>query len=76
MYMFIMPSTMRKVADTEVPTIPPTFEKLSNRFETADAVAATTMDVIITILHFISTSRRETRARHALSDPERTMFQR
>lgn len=47
---------MRNVAETEVPMMPPTFEKLSNRLDTADAVAATTMDVMITILHHVSQS--------------------
>lgn len=44
------PSRIRKAALTEVPIIPPTVLKLSKREDTAAAVAATTIDVIITIL--------------------------
>lgn len=50
MYAFIRPSRIRKAALTDVPMIPPTVLKLSKRSETAAAVAATTMDVMITIL--------------------------
>ena len=49
-YALINPNKMRKAADTEVPMIPPTREKAPNFFETAEAVAATTMEVMITIL--------------------------
>jgi hypothetical protein len=41
---------MRNAALTELPIIPPTVLKLSNRLDTVAAVAATTMDVIMTIL--------------------------
>lgn len=41
---------MRNAALTELPIIPPTVLKLSNRFDTVAAVAATMMDVIMTIL--------------------------
>lgn len=45
-----MPSKMRNAALTDVPIMPPTVLKLSKREETAAAVAATTMEVMITIL--------------------------
>lgn len=48
--MFITPSRRRNVADTEEPIMPPICEKLSKRLETAAAVAATTIDVTITML--------------------------
>lgn len=54
MYIFRMDKMMRNEADTEVPIIPPTFEKEPKRSETAAAVAATTMDVMITILVCVS----------------------
>lgn len=54
MYRFMIPRRMRKAAETEVPTMPPTLEKPSNLLETAEAVAATTMDVMITILASLS----------------------
>lgn len=41
---------MRKAELTALPIIPPTVLKLSNREDTAAAVAATTMDVMMTIL--------------------------
>lgn len=47
-----MPSRIRKAADTEVPMMPPTREKLSNLSETAEAVPATTMEVMMTMLGF------------------------
>jgi len=52
--MFIIPRTSRKVAETEEPIIPPIREKLLKCFETADAVAATTIEVIITMLWKVS----------------------
>lgn len=52
MYAFMIPSKIRKVALTELPMIPPMVLKLSNLEEMAAAVAATTMDVIMTILVF------------------------
>ena len=51
MYAFISPKRMRKPAETEVPMIPPICENAPNFFETAEAVAATTMEVIMTILN-------------------------
>lgn len=48
--MFMMPSRIRKAADTDVPIMPPTREKLSNLSDTAEAVPATTMEVTMTIL--------------------------
>jgi hypothetical protein len=50
MYAFIIPSKIKKAALTELPMIPPIVLKLSNREETAAAVAATTIDVMITIV--------------------------
>ena len=47
---FIIPSTIRKVADTLLPMMPPTLENAPNLDETAAAVEATTMDVITTML--------------------------
>ena len=41
---------MRKAALTDVPMIPPTVLKLSKRDDTAAAVAATTIDVTMTML--------------------------
>lgn len=48
--MFMRPSTIRNVAETEVPMIPPTREKDPKRSETAAAVEATTIDVMMTML--------------------------
>ena len=50
MYTFITPKMIRKAAETEVPIMPPTLEKASKREETAAAVAATAMEVAITML--------------------------
>jgi hypothetical protein len=47
---FMIPNTMRNTAETEDPMIPPTLLKLSNLSLTAAAVAATAIDVTITIL--------------------------
>lgn len=44
------PNKMRKAALTDVPMIPPTVLKLSKRDDTAAAVAATTIDVTMTML--------------------------
>jgi hypothetical protein len=52
MYRFMTPSRSRKEAETEEPMIPPMWEKLSNLLETADAVAATMMDVMMTIVEW------------------------
>lgn len=41
---------MRKAALTELPIIPPMVLKLSKRLDTAAAVAATTMEVMMTML--------------------------
>lgn len=48
------PRRIRKAALTELPMIPPTVLNLSKREETAAAVAATTIDVIITILFLVN----------------------
>lgn len=44
---------MRKAALTEVPIMPPTVLKLLNLLDTAAAVAATTIEVMMTILHVV-----------------------
>lgn len=44
------PNRIRKAALTDVPIIPPTVLKLSKRDEMVAAVAATAMDVMMTIL--------------------------
>jgi hypothetical protein len=44
------PRKMRNAAEIEVPMIPPTRENESNRSEMEEAVAATTIEVTITIL--------------------------
>lgn len=49
-YPFIRPSRIKNAALTELPMIPPMVLKLSNRDEMAAAVAATTMEVMMTIL--------------------------
>lgn len=46
----MIPSNIKKAALTELPMIPPIVLKLSNFDETAAAVAATTMEVMMTIL--------------------------
>lgn len=50
MYRFKMPRIIRKEAETDVPMIPPTLLKESNLSLIAEAVAATTIHVTITIL--------------------------
>lgn len=42
---------MRKEAETEVPIMPPTCEKVLNLVEMASAVPATAMEIIITMLY-------------------------
>lgn len=44
------PSRRRKEAETEVPMMPPTRENVSNLEEMAEAVPATAMEIIITML--------------------------
>jgi hypothetical protein len=46
----MIPSKIKKAALTELPMIPPIVLKLSNFDETAAAVAATTIEVMMTIL--------------------------
>jgi len=53
----MIPSRIRKPAETEVPIMAPTREKEENLEETADAVAATTMEVITTMLWYGGVSR-------------------
>lgn len=55
--MLAKPRRIRKAAETEVPMIPPMRPKLSNRSLIAAAVAATTMDVMMTILRGNETRR-------------------
>ena len=50
MYVFKIPRIIRKEAETDVPTIPPTLLKESNLSLMAEAVAATTRHVMITML--------------------------
>jgi hypothetical protein len=50
MYIFITPSMIKKDADTAVPMMLPTRVKPSNLRCIAAALAATTKDVIMTIL--------------------------
>lgn len=45
-------SRRRKEAETEVPMMPPTREKVLNLEEMAEAVPATAMEIIITMLLF------------------------
>lgn len=45
-------SRRRKDAETEVPMMPPTREKVLNLVETAAAVPATAMEIMITILYY------------------------
>lgn len=45
-------SRRRKEAETEVPMMPPTCEKVLNLEEMAEAVPATAMEIIITMLLF------------------------
>lgn len=54
MYMFMMLSNMRKLADTDVPMMPPMWLKPENRSLMAAAVAATAMEVMTTMLRGIS----------------------
>lgn len=46
----MIPSRIKNAALTELPMIPPMVLKLSNREEMAAAVAATTIEVMMTIL--------------------------
>ena len=48
--MFIIPSRMRKAAETDVPMMPPTLLNAPNLELIAEAVAATITEVIMTIL--------------------------
>lgn len=50
MYMFKTPRMIRKPADTEVPMMEPILLKVPNLELMAEAVAATTMEVIVTML--------------------------
>lgn len=65
------PSRIRKAALTEVPMIPPMVLKLSNLDEIAAAVAATTMEVMITILTFVSLKKRVLKGRNSRGMAER-----
>ena len=61
MYKFIRPKMIKKDAETELPMIPPTRLNASNLLLMADAVAATTKDVTMTMLEIrkFSASLRE-----------------
>ena len=48
--MFMIPSSMRKPAETDVPMMPPILLNAPNLELIAEAVAATTTEVITTIL--------------------------
>lgn len=48
--MFITPSRSRKAAETDAAIMLPTREKESKRLKTAEAVAATIREVIMTML--------------------------
>ena len=48
--MFMIPSSMRKPAETDVPIMPPILLNAPNLELIAEAVAATTTEVITTIL--------------------------
>ena len=48
--MFMIPSSMRKPAETDVPMMPPTLLNAPNLELMVEAVAATTTEVIRTIL--------------------------
>ena len=50
MCMFITPRIMRNAAETELPIIPPILLKAPNLELMAEAVAATIIEVIMTIL--------------------------
>ena len=50
MYMFIRPSIIKKLADTDVPIMPPILLNEPNLWLIAEAVAATTIDVTMTML--------------------------
>lgn len=50
MYVFMIPSRIKNPAFTDVPMIPPMVLKLPHREETAAAVAATTIEVMMTML--------------------------
>ena len=56
----MMPSTIRKDAETDVPTMPPTRLKESNFELIADDVAATTTDVTMTIVEWPSEKKSPT----------------
>ena len=51
MYPFMIPSRIRNAELTELPMMPPTVPNVSKLEDTAAAVAATTIEVMMTILH-------------------------
>jgi hypothetical protein len=53
MYTFMSPRARRKDALIELPIIPPMRENVEKCFDTADAVAATTSEVTITMLEMV-----------------------
>jgi len=56
--MFMSPRIMRNAAEALVPRIPPILLREENRELMADAVAATTIDVIKTILAYPDRSEK------------------
>lgn len=50
MYMFMMPRMIRKAAETAEAMMAPTLLKVLNRVLMAEAVAATVMEVMMTML--------------------------
>ena len=66
-YIFRIPRMIRNPADTEVPMIPPVLLKVPNLSLMAEAVAATTIEVIITILRSAEFCQRMEKGRSLLS---------
>ncbi len=62
--MFMIPRRMRHPAETEAPMMPPILLKAPNLELMAEAVAATIIDVITTILQMKSTLERLEFIRH------------
>ena len=60
--MFMVPSSMRKPAETDVPMMPPILLNAPNLELIAEAVAATTTEVITTILMKEDTVRESCRS--------------
>ncbi len=65
--MFMVPRRMRNPAETEAPMMPPILLKAQNLELMAEAVAATIIDMITTILQIESTLERLEFIRHKAS---------